>query len=52
MVASIIALISAIFQSIPIFAKWFPPKTAEQSTESAETLVQDEMNKIETDGRP
>lgn len=52
MVESIIAAIVAIFQAIPIFAKWFPPKTAEQKVEDGAADVRKEIDDFKKSGRP
>lgn len=52
MFVSILAAIVAFLQSIPIFQKYFPPKTLEEKTEEGQKTIDDEIKKIEEEGRP
>lgn len=52
MLESIVAAILAFLKAIPIFAKYFPPKTVEEKVEEGKAAISDEIKKIEQDGRP
>lgn len=52
MFATLLELLKGLLQAIPILAKYFPAKTAEQKTQEGQAAIDKKIGDIENTGRP
>jgi hypothetical protein len=50
--ATILELIKDFLKAIPIIAKYFPPKSLEQSKEEGDAKIDEQIKDEQTSGRP